>query len=68
MRHRTVMIEVGRRVPMTSKAEVMKTCLGAGAQVGAAAAVTTDAAAIPGAVGEVVMAVNTRDHTVLVVR
>ena len=68
LRHRTVMSKVGRRVPMTPKAEVMKACLDAGAQVGAVAAVTADAATLAGAVGEVVMTQNTRDRAVLLVR
>lgn len=67
-RHRPVAGRVGRRIPMTTKAELVKACFYTYPQVRTRAAMTADAGPVPGCVGEVVMTLKAVDHLMFLVR
>jgi len=67
-RRRTVMFEFRGRIAMAPQAEVVKARLGTDQNRGSTAAVTADAGIAASPIGEVVMALDTVDFAVFVVR
>ena len=67
-RDRPVAGRNGRRIAMTAQAELVKACFDTHSKVSTRAAMTADAGAASGCVGEVVMALKAVDRPMLLVR